>query len=148
MDIKALLAEDDFEDYLLFVEAFEKVSPAYKISWVKNGLDCITCLKGNKVPDIIFLDLNMPYKNGLECLQYIKSTESLAHLPVVIFSTSHYIKHIDIAYKSRADFYIVKPAGVGQLEAILATVLDKLARGAERATKENFVVRLSKVFHG
>ncbi|MCW3113820.1 MAG: hypothetical protein JWR18_2216, partial [Segetibacter sp.] len=90
-----LLAEDDVDDYNFFVEAFEKISSSYSFARAKNGLECITYLKSQENPAIIFLDLNIPIKNGLECLKFIKDNEAFSHIPVVIYSTSHYIKHID-----------------------------------------------------
>jgi CheY-like chemotaxis protein len=136
-----LLAEDDFDDYKFFVEAFEKISCDHSFTRAKNGLECITYLKTNEKPNIVFLDLNIPIKNGLECLKFIKDQETLMGIPVVIYSTSHYIKHIDAAFKGGAHYYIVKPSNENELVEILATVLSRLNEHIERPSKENFVVR-------
>lgn len=146
MDITdILLAEDDVDDYHFFVEAFRKISPLFRITRVKNGLDCITFLKNQAKPDLIFLDLNIPANNGLECLKFIKENEVLAGIPVIIYSTSHYIKHIDAAFKSGAHFYIVKPTNGDVLAEILATVISRLNECSETPCKESFVVRSTAV---
>lgn len=137
-----LLAEDDSADYLLFTEALEKISDSYKVTHAKNGLECMAFLKKEIRPDLIFLDLNMPGINGLDCLKFIKADENLADIPVIIYSTSHYIKHIDNCYKNDAHFYIVKPACVNLLLNILKQILKGLHQSLERPCKENFVVRV------
>lgn len=136
-----LLAEDDKDDYLFLVEAFKKVSSDYKISRVNNGLDCIISLKNEHTPDLIFLDLNIPIKSGLECLHFIKDNEHLASVPVVMYSTSHYIKSIDAAFKQGASYYIVKPTSLESLVEILIVVTSRLEAGLIATSKENFVVR-------
>ena len=137
-----LLAEDDSSDYEFFAEALERISATFKITWVKNGLDCMAFLKTSK-PDIIFLDLNMPGYNGRDCLKYIKDNETLAEVPVVIYSTSHYIKDIDACYKTGAHFYIVKPADESLLVNCLQQVMAQLKSSMERPGKQNFVVGVS-----
>lgn len=135
-----LLAEDDSADYLFFKEALEKISGSYKVTHAKNGLECMRFLKNEIKPDLIFLDLNMPGYNGLDCLKFIKANENLIDIPVIIYSTSHYIKHIDNCYKNEAHFYIVKPACSDLLSNILKQVFSSLHESVERPVKENFVV--------
>ena len=67
-------------------------------------------LKTLNKPVLTFLDLNMPGYNGLDCLKSIKANEGLSDMPVIVYSTCHYIKDIDACYKHNAHFYIVKPA--------------------------------------
>ncbi len=136
-----LLAEDDSDDYHFFIEALEKVSPSCNVSRVKNGLDCITLLKSQPCPSIIFLDLNIPVIGGIECLKFIKNSETLAEIPVIVYSTSHYIKDIDAAFKNGAHYYIAKPGNSDELVEILTTVFVRLASIIKAPTKENFVIR-------
>ncbi len=137
-----LLAEDDAVDYLFFTEALEKISGFYKVHHAKNGLECIAFLKNEIKPDLIFLDLNMAGYNGLDCLRFIKANENLASIPVIIYSTSHYIKHIDSCFKNEAHFYIVKPSSGDLLSNILKQVFTSLQETLQRPGKENFVVRV------
>ncbi|MCW3110265.1 MAG: response regulator receiver protein [Segetibacter sp.] len=136
-----LLAEDDVDDYQFFVEAFEKISRAYNITRAKNGLECITYLKTQAKPGVIFLDLNIPIKNGLECLKFIKDNEALSDIPVIIYSTSHYIKHIDAAFKNGAHSYIIKPSDANDLVEMLNTLFYRLNENPEVRCKESFVIR-------
>lgn len=137
-----LLAEDDAADFLFFAEALEKISDSYKITHAKNGLECMKYLKGSNKADLIFLDLNMPGYSGLECLKFIKANAHLIDIPVIIYSTSHYMKHIDACYKNNAHFYIVKPASGDLLIKILEPLINRLQESPERPGKESFVVRV------
>jgi CheY-like chemotaxis protein len=138
-----LLAEDDTADYDFFVDAFSNVCPDAQVTRAINGLNCISILKTSRHFDIIFLDLNMPGYNGIDCLKHIKSNASLAEIPVIIYSTSHYIKNIDTCYKQGAHYYIVKPVHVGQLINNLKHVLDQLSNNFDPPDKQRFVVGVS-----
>lgn len=138
-----LIAEDDADDYLFFVEALDKITPPCKATRAKNGLECITLLKTTEKPDIIFLDLNMPVKNGLDCLKFIKDTEELKSIPVVIYSTSHYIKDIDACFINDAHYYIIKPVAQEMLVEVLHIVLNKLRNSLQKPDIQNFVVRIA-----
>lgn len=136
-----LLAEDDLDDYKYLVEAFHKLSPEFKIDRAVNGLECITYLKTKEIPHVVFLDLNMPIKSGMECLKFIRQNDQFNHLPVVIYSTSHYIRDIDTAYKSGANFYIVKPANGENISDILSLAFFNLNESTDQPRKEEFVLR-------
>ena len=139
MDI--FLAEDDLDDFLFFQEALQKANPNCNLARAANGLECINKLKEGYKPAVIFLDLNMPYRNGLDCLKIIRESEDLADLPVIIYSTSHYIKHIDAAFKGGAHYYVVKPDSVDHLTVTINTALANLEESKNQPLKENFVIR-------
>lgn len=138
------LAEDDTDDYLLFAEALTKISHFHSITRAANGLECLTLLKNaDTLPQLIFLDLNMPIKNGVECLCSLKDNDVLKHIPVIIYSTSHYIRDIDAAYKNGAHYYIVKPSSADMLVDVLHTVFSRLETTGGQPAKESFVVRIA-----
>ena len=143
-----LLAEDDSDDYLFFSEALEKISPNFKLERAKDGLECIRMLKQGPKPDLVFLDLNMPYKNGNECLKFIKETEELADIPVIIYSTSNYIKDIDYCFKNGAQNFIVKPECGNRMFEILNKVFCLLADRSSKPTKNTFVIGIGSSIAG
>jgi CheY-like chemotaxis protein len=110
MKMKIFLAEDDDSDYQLFANALAETLPEFSMHRVTDGLDCLFELKQGEVPDVIFLDLNMPLKSGIDCLKAIGNISDLSDVPVIIYSVSHNIKDIDAAYKLGAAYYLVKPA--------------------------------------
>lgn len=104
------LAEDDEEDRDLFTLIISEISADYKIFVAKDGIKFMSLLNNaNQLPVFIFLDLNMPLKNGLECLQEIKNSEKWKLIKTVILSTSSHPEQIKDMYKMGANLYMKKP---------------------------------------
>ena len=83
-----LLADDDIDDCIFFKEVLEELPVESFLTTVKDGVELMKFLNTANLPDVLFLDLNMPRKTGHECLSEIKKDQKLKHLPVIIFSTS------------------------------------------------------------
>jgi CheY-like chemotaxis protein len=130
-EIRILLADDDKDDRFLFREALSELPIEAELSTVHDGEELMNYLAENtqNLPDILFLDLNMPRKNGFECLTEIKLNDELANLPVIMFSTSyprdmHYEQDIiKLLYKIGAYDYIRKPDDFRQLKEVIFNVL-------------------------
>ena len=128
--IHILLVEDNEGDMLLTIEALEEGKIMNRISTVKNGKDAIDFLtrKGNFAhalpPDLILLDINLPMKNGHEVLKFIKESEHLKQIPVVMFTTSSSQKDIVEAYKQHASCFITKPVEVNEFMEVVSKIED------------------------
>jgi CheY-like chemotaxis protein len=103
-----ILAEDDVDDQNIFQIALQEVDPDIKLDFVANGKE-LTSLLQNFKPDLLFLDLEMPYKNGLECLVEIRENPILHNLPVVVFSSTTKPSNIQTAYEIGAHLFFIKP---------------------------------------
>src|SRR5580698_1127062 len=88
--LNIMLADDDPDDRYFFEEALRDFPLPTQLTVVHDGEQLIQLLTNevNELPHILFLDLNMPRKNGFECLSEIKTSEKLKQLPVIVFSTS------------------------------------------------------------
>ena len=109
--IHILLADDDEDDRLLFQEVLNEFSPGVVLSTVIDGeklMDALATTPTLPPPHIIFLDINMPRKNGIECLAEIRSNTKFDNVPVFMFSTSANKKDIDMTYEGGANLYIPK----------------------------------------
>lgn len=115
---RILLAEDDEDDFILFQEALSEYKDTIRLDWVVDGEELMNILKIKiaELPDIIFLDINMPRKNGFECLTEIRQNEKLKHLPVIIFSTSNDPALISWMYNAGANLYLTKPSDFKSLK--------------------------------
>jgi|SRR5688572_2023118 len=111
-----LLAEDDEDDYVLFCEAVKDFPGLVKINWVRDGEELMAGLKRDKT-DIIFLDINMPLKNGFECLTEIRSDDSLKKIPVIIYSTADDSELVNWMYNAGANLYLCKPTEFKKLKS-------------------------------
>jgi CheY-like chemotaxis protein len=128
--IQLLLADDDKDDCDLFKEALDELPVTADLATVHDGEQLMQLLvdKKNKLPQVLFLDLNMPRKNGFECLSEIKKNQSLKGLPVIIFSTSYDTDIVNLLYNNGAHFYISKPNEFDKLKKVIQTALSSLAQ--------------------
>src|SRR5689334_4058003 len=119
-----LLADDDDDDRLLFLDVLKELKVPVHMSSASNGEALMQMLaEGLIPPDILFLDLNMPLKNGFECLAEIRQDARLNNMPVVIFSTSSQPSAIERLYADGAQLYIRKPNDFTQLKSVISEVL-------------------------
>lgn len=129
-NISILLADDDKDDCLLFKEALEELHLQTTLTTTYDGDQLMQILtkKTDKLFHVLFLDLNMPRKNGFVCLKEIKQDKILKQLPVIIFSTS-YDEHIaNLLYKDGAAHYICKPAHFSELKKVIQQALTMITQ--------------------
>jgi len=111
------VVDDDLDDLMLFKDAINEIDPSIEIETAGNGVEALKKLKGeiSRDPDYIFIDLNMPLMNGIQCLQEIKKMPVRSHIPVIIYSTSSYERDILQTINNGAFHYIVKPFSFQEL---------------------------------
>ena len=118
-----VLVEDDPDNQFFFRNALKEVDAGIKASYVSNGNELLSLLNFF-IPDILFLDLEMPVKNGLRCLVNIRNNPQTENLPVVACSATARHADIQIAYEMGAHLFLIKPSifkfYVSALKAILA----------------------------
>jgi len=120
------LVDDDLDDLILFKDAINEIDPAIEIMTSGNGVDALKILTGelSQTPDYIFIDLNMPLMNGVQCLREIKKLSKFSNIPVIIYSTSSYERDILQTINNGAHSYIVKPFSFQELCEKLRKVLN------------------------
>jgi CheY-like chemotaxis protein len=119
--INILLAEDDQDDCAFFDQALKELSLDTTLKIVSDGEQLMQLLKDEsmEIPDVLFLDINMPRKSGTECLEEIKKIDRLKNLPVVMLSTSNDPQKITFHFKIGANVYIHKPNDFSQLKQVI-----------------------------
>ena len=117
-----VLADDDRDNGLLFKLILNQVDPSKRLTIVKDGEELLRYLS-RQIPDLLFLDLNMPCKNGIECLQEIRLNLQLKDLPIVVYSSSSHMTDIQKSYLHKADLYMVKPFNSIHLKNALESIL-------------------------
>lgn len=122
------LADDDSDDREFFVDAMNEVAPDAILEQSEDGIclmDKVLALSINKIPEFIFLDINMPRKSGLECLEEIRShKDTLKEVNVIMLSTSSDPENIQKALELGATFYVVKPSSFERLKSLLDDILN------------------------
>ena len=123
--IHIILADDDEDDRDFFSEAFSEIKIKTKLNLFNDGQqlmdhllqpDCV-------LPHILFLDLNMPIKSGIECLHEIKEIDHLKDIAIAIYSTSASDEDIEETFVSGANIYIKKPNDFNTLKKVLSDVV-------------------------
>jgi len=120
-----LLVEDNPGDVRLMREALRNGDNRNRLTVVDNGEEALAFLAGNRQhtassrPDLIFLDLNLPGRDGREVLAEIKRDESLRRIPVVVFTTSESEQDIENAYDLYANCYVKKPVDLDEYLSVV-----------------------------
>ena len=110
-----LLAEDDLDDVDIFKWAMDKTKIPHTIRHAENGEVLFVLLK-QKIPYILFLDIEMPCKDGLSCILEIRKNRAYDNLPVIIYTSYSSDKYVEETYRSGANLYINK---MGSMEHII-----------------------------
>ena len=142
-----LLADDDEDDRLFFKEALEEIKVKTNVSFVNDGIQLMNYLNrpGNRLPNVVFLDLNMPIKGGMDCLMEIRKNSRLKDLAIVIYSTSASDEDIEDAFVNGANIYLKKPNDFLLLKSCLSQVVNiNWQYHILGLKKENFLLSINK----
>lgn len=139
------LADDDEDDRLFFTDAFEELKINTVVNTVNNGKELLDYLNHPEtiLPNIIFLDLNMPILNGIDCLKEIKQNDKFRDIAIAIYSTSSSDQDIENTFVLGANIYIKKPSNFNDLKKILSdVVIINWQYHTNGLNKDNFLLRL------
>ena len=119
------LIDDDADDQHVFAEALSEVDESVDLVTATNGLEALERLRDASLPlpDLIFLDLNMPKMNGKQFLKEVKNAPGLSEIPVVIYSTSSARMDREETLALGATEFIVKPDSYGELCNAIRSVI-------------------------
>lgn len=129
-----LLADDDLDDAEMFCEALAEIDESIVCHCSENGSGVLNALKNQDIiPEVVFLDLNMPIMNGWECLKQLKQEERYKDIPVIMISTSSHRNDMDTAANLGAVCYFVKPNNFSDLKQVLRLITLNLESGLKEA---------------
>lgn len=118
---RILMVDDDPDDSIFFNYALAALPEGYTLS-IHDDSSKLTEVLEKEPPDIVFLDLNMPYKNGNECLKEIRANREFDDIPVVIYSTSSNKNDINESFRNGANSYVVKPVSITAISKMIKEV--------------------------
>jgi two-component system, chemotaxis family, response regulator Rcp1 len=113
--VNVLLVEDNPSDVRLVEDAFERVSDEIRIQAVTDGAEAMSLLEDRRTdevesfPDLLLLDLNVPYVHGFEILEQLREDSALSALPVIVLTRSDDETDIAESYGLSANAYLTKP---------------------------------------
>jgi len=141
--LKLLLADDDVDDCYLFKVAVSAINKTAQISTIHDGTQLMNLLYQHDIvlPDMLFLDINMPRKNGFECLTEIKADKKFAGLQIIIYSTSLDPTMVNLFHEKGARYYIQKPAEFTKLVSVIGQAIALISQSDRTITpKEQFII--------
>jgi PleD family two-component response regulator len=123
---QCLIIDDDVDDQEIFLMCINKISKNIDCMSAFNGAEAVLMLRSDEkyVPDYIFLDVNMPKMNGIECLAHIKSIKRLNNTKVFMYSTTSESSTVLKSKELGADDFIVKPSKTLELKEKLSVIFD------------------------
>ncbi|WP_194768417.1 response regulator [Tamlana sp. I1] len=143
--IHIILADDDEDDRMFFTDAFEELKIGTKVKTFNDGVYLMDYLNAEdcNLPHVLFLDLNMPRKSGLECLNEIKANSKFNDIAIAIYSTSASEEDIEKTFVQGANIYIKKPSSFKTLKKVLSEVVTtNWQYHTNGLNKDNFLLRL------
>jgi CheY-like chemotaxis protein len=108
MAYKVYLIDDDEDEYLLFQQAISELNIDVDISYLNNCTEMLDLIDHGHIPDLLFLDLNMPVIGGRDCIKKIRQ-KLKDKLSIIIYSTSKYPLDVEGSLEDGANLYVVKP---------------------------------------
>jgi CheY-like chemotaxis protein len=117
-----VLAEDDLDDLLIFELALDKLAFQGELRHAEDG-DKLFSLLAHQTPDIIFLDINMPCKDGISCISEIRRNPEFNNVPVIMYTALRRKEYIEDCYSTGANFYLIKADSIAALAKKLGVIL-------------------------
>lgn len=139
-----ILADDDMDDCDFFKEAMDELTDPCRLTVLNNGVALMDFLQteAKNQPSLIFLDLNMPRKSGLDCMAEIQAMDTLSHIPVFIYSTSLDQTVINSLYQLGAYHYIQKPTDFAGIKSVIKKAISLMDNVIlPPRSKEHFIIQ-------
>lgn len=131
---KVILIEDNEDDYEAFTRSIAISQENWEVLWLNSSEEAFSYFdkikKIEDLPQLVFLDLNMPGKDGRKILKFVKSDNLLKIIPIVVFTSSIDQKDIDDCYLSGANSYVHKPLSYDNLKQSCKVILKYWQRAA------------------
>lgn len=139
-NLNVLLVDDDSEETYLFKEALEHADLNITLFRANDGNDLMAFLLNEPAPDLVFIDINMPYKDGFEALAEIRSNLKFRDLPLIIYSTTKSESSINACYEQGADLFVIKPNDFDEMVQVLKKVFTVNWENHKKPSREEFVI--------
>jgi CheY-like chemotaxis protein len=124
------LVDDDEDDREMFVEALQEVGENFSFDSAEDGEQALNYLRNesNRLPDLIFLDMNMPRLNGRQCLEELKKHPRLRSIPVVVYSTTKREEDVRETSRLGAVCFLTKPVLFNEITAAIDDMVSRYIR--------------------
>ncbi|MGN6419597.1 MAG: response regulator [Pseudobacter sp.] len=120
------LIDDDLDDQEVFEMALQRIDSNYSLSVAHDGVEGLQKLTSDDfVPDFIFLDINMPRMDGMQCLPELRKLKHLRQSRIIMYSTTNDDRVREASQQLGADEFMVKPSRLNLLVSQLTRIIEK-----------------------
>lgn len=116
-----LMAEDDNEDFEIFAEAVRELSLQILLTRAENG-EVLMKILHERLPDMLFLDILMPCKNGKDCLLEIRENRKFDDLPIIVYSGLRDFETVEFCFRKGTNMFVYKPHSFSELIDIVQKI--------------------------
>lgn len=132
-DFRILVTDDDEDDYALILQAFLELELKHRVENIKDGNQLLAYLaqaadSGDKLPDLVLLDVNMPMMNGIQVLEQLRENHLYMHIPVIMYSTSASAGEKSRCMELGASAFVTKGDNYGRVLSFAQNIDDFLKR--------------------
>jgi DNA-binding response OmpR family regulator len=117
-----LIAEDDDDDFFIFSVAISETGFTVLVKRAEDGELLLTLLR-EELPDVLFLDLLMPGKDGKQCLLEIRGDRRYDRLPIIVYTQLDDLETVEYCYRQGANLFTIKPNSIQDLKEALQRIL-------------------------
>jgi response regulator of citrate/malate metabolism len=128
--LHCLIIDDDPDDQEIFLMCIRKISQDVICLTSNSGVEALAMLNANEdyIPEFIFLDVNMPKMNGIDCLKQLKTVKRLKDTKILMYSTTSESDIVNESLKIGANDFIMKPTKTGELKEKLSVIFDIVSK--------------------
>jgi len=117
-----LVAEDDKDDFEILADVIKDHSVKVLVTHAENG-DILMRMIHEKIPDLLFLDLVMPCRDGRTCIQEIRADKKFDGLPVIIYTSVRDINAVEFCFRNGSNMYVLKPETYSEIVDVVRRIL-------------------------
>jgi DNA-binding response OmpR family regulator len=117
-----MIAEDDDDDFFIFSVAISETGFTVILKRAEDG-ELLMKLLEEEIPDILFLDLLMPLKDGKQSLQELRSNRRYDSMPIVVYTALDDLETVEYCYRQGSNLYTIKPNSIEDLKTALQRIL-------------------------
>ena len=123
--LQLFLIDDDLDDQEIFSIALQHIDETIQCQMANDGVDALQKLKNTPFfnPDFIFIDINMPRMNGMDCLKQMKELGISRNAKIIMYSTTSDPKMIEQSKQLGASDFMIKPTSLIRLQENLTKKL-------------------------
>ena len=120
-ELNVVMAEDDNDDFEILADAISKVPVKILLSRAEDGVVLMKLIH-EKIPDLLFLDIILPQRDGRDCIREIRSDKKFDGLPIIVYTSLKDLETVEFCYRWGTNIYVHKPQSYSDIAEIVRKI--------------------------